>query len=79
VNGRVAARPRGRLVCSLLAMKTLAARAVRDADDLRFLLDHLDITTTAEVWAIKYSCTWGNTVQQYRRTLRALSALRDDR
>jgi hypothetical protein len=30
----------------------LAARAVRDGDDLRFLLGHLDITSSAEVWAI---------------------------
>jgi hypothetical protein len=33
-------------------MKVLAARAVRDGDDLRFLLGHLDITSSAEVWAI---------------------------
>jgi hypothetical protein len=36
----------------LLAMKVLAARAVRDSDDLRFLLDHLNLTTPAQVWAI---------------------------
>lgn len=36
----------------LLAMKVLAARAVRDTDDLRFLLHHLGITQRAEVWAI---------------------------
>lgn len=36
----------------LLAMKVLAARAVRDTDDIRFLLDHLGITGRAEVWAI---------------------------
>jgi hypothetical protein len=36
----------------LLAMKVLAARAVRDGDDIRFLLDHLGITRRAEVWAI---------------------------
>jgi hypothetical protein len=36
----------------LLAMKVLAARAIRDGDDLRFLLGHLNITSAAEVWAI---------------------------
>ncbi|MGV7570763.1 hypothetical protein PJL70_08130 [Mycobacterium kansasii] len=36
----------------LLAMKVLAARAVRDTDDIRFLLDYLGITGRAEVWAI---------------------------
>lgn len=36
----------------LLAMKVLAARAVRDGEDLYFLLDHLNITSAAEVWAI---------------------------
>ncbi|WP_308160182.1 hypothetical protein [Mycolicibacterium goodii] len=35
----------------LLAMKVLAARAVRDADDLRFLINHLNITTTEEILA----------------------------
>lgn len=34
----------------LLAMKTLAARATRDADDIAVLLDHLQISTAAEVW-----------------------------
>lgn len=33
-------------------MKVLAARAVRDGDDVQFLLGHLDITSRAEVWAI---------------------------
>lgn len=36
----------------LLAMKVRAARAVRDVDDIRFLLEHLKITSRAEVWAI---------------------------
>ncbi len=36
----------------LLAMKVLAARAVRDADDVRFLLDYLGIAAAAQVWAI---------------------------
>lgn len=36
----------------LLAMKVLAARAVRDVDDLRFLLAYLGITSEAGVWAI---------------------------
>lgn len=36
----------------LLAMKVLAARAIRDTDDIRILLKHLGITQRAEVWAI---------------------------
>lgn len=36
----------------LLAMKVLAARAVRDADDLRFLIKHLALTAADEIWAI---------------------------
>lgn len=36
----------------LLAMKTLAARASRDADDLEILIEHLHITRRAQVWAI---------------------------
>ena len=36
----------------LLAMKVLAARALRDGPDLRVLLGHLAITTPAEVWPI---------------------------
>jgi hypothetical protein len=36
----------------LLAMKVLAARPVRDADDIRFLLDYLNISAAAEVWAV---------------------------
>jgi hypothetical protein len=36
----------------LLAMKVLAARAVRDGDDVQFLLGHLNIKSRAEVWAI---------------------------
>lgn len=36
----------------LLAMKVLAARAVRDTDDLRFLINHLGITVADEVWVI---------------------------
>jgi len=36
----------------LLAMKTLAARATRDTDDLLFLIGHLSITRRAQVWAI---------------------------
>nr|WP_308010651.1 hypothetical protein [Mycobacterium avium] len=36
----------------LLAMKVLAARAVRDADDIRILVQHLGITTKAEIWVI---------------------------
>ena len=45
---RVAATPPQHL----LAMKVLAARVLRDGDDLRFLLRHLNITSEAEVWAI---------------------------
>ncbi|SKK33476.1 nucleotidyltransferase [Mycobacteroides abscessus] len=36
----------------LLAMKVLAARAVRDADDALILLKHLNIRTTDAVWQI---------------------------
>lgn len=36
----------------LLAMKVLAGRVTRDADEIRTLLGHLGITTAAEVWAI---------------------------
>lgn len=36
----------------LLAMKVLAARATRDADDLRFLLSHLRISDPEQVWAV---------------------------
>lgn len=36
----------------LLAMKVLAARPVRDSDDIQFLLGYLSIATAAEVWAI---------------------------
>lgn len=36
----------------LLAMKTLAVRAARDADDIAVLLDHLHITSADEVWLI---------------------------
>jgi hypothetical protein len=36
----------------LLAMKVLAARAVRDGEDLQVLLRHLGITSRAVVWAI---------------------------
>ncbi|HNM83523.1 MAG: hypothetical protein U0Q20_02330 [Mycobacterium sp.] len=36
----------------LLAMKVLAARAVRDSDDLKVLFDHVGITTPNEVWPI---------------------------
>lgn len=36
----------------LLAMKVLAARAVRDSDDMRVLFEHLGITTPNEVWPI---------------------------
>ncbi len=36
----------------LLAMKVLAARVVRDSDDLRVLFDHLGVTTPDDVWPI---------------------------
>lgn len=36
----------------LLAMKTLAARAARDTDDLQFLITNLAITRRDHVWAI---------------------------
>jgi hypothetical protein len=36
----------------LLAMKALAARAIRDVDDIRVLVTHLGISTSQEVWSI---------------------------
>lgn len=36
----------------LLAMKVLAARAVRDSDDIRILVHHLGITAAGEIWVI---------------------------
>lgn len=36
----------------LLAMKVLAARAVRDGDDLKILFSHLAITKRAQVWPV---------------------------
>jgi hypothetical protein len=36
----------------LLALKVLAARATRDANDVRFLLTHLDINKPEQVWTI---------------------------
>jgi hypothetical protein len=36
----------------LLAMKVLAARSVRDRDDIALLLDRLQLTTAAAVWEI---------------------------
>src|SRR5262249_45388093 len=36
----------------LLAMKALAARSVRDRDDIALLLDRLELTTAAAVWEI---------------------------
>lgn len=36
----------------LLAMKVIAARGVRDGEDIRLLLDRLRITTAAGVWGI---------------------------
>nr|WP_234812338.1 MULTISPECIES: nucleotidyltransferase [Mycolicibacter] len=53
----------------LLAMKTLAARAVRDAEDLRFLVGYLGITSAAEVWAIVERFFPGVDVPQRSRDL----------
>ena len=36
----------------LLAMKALAARALRDVDDIRVLLDHLGVSAIDDVWSI---------------------------
>ncbi|TXI64292.1 hypothetical protein [Mycolicibacterium mageritense] len=36
----------------LLAMKTHASRGTRDRGDIEILIDHLDLTTPDEVWAI---------------------------
>lgn len=53
----------------LLAMKALAARAVRDGDDLRFLIDHLAIRSAAQVWAIVERFFPGCDVPQRSRDL----------
>lgn len=53
----------------LLAMKVLAARAVRDADDLRFLLDYLGIAAAAQVWDIVERFFPGIEVPARSRTL----------
>ena len=53
----------------LLAMKALAARAVRDGEDLKFLLGHLNIASAAEVWAIVERYFPGTAIPQRSKEL----------
>ena len=53
----------------LLAMKVVAARGVRDGDDIRLLLDRLRITTAAGVWQIVARYFPGQTITDRSRLL----------
>lgn len=53
----------------LLAMKVIAARGVRDGDDIRLLLDRLRITTAAGVWQIVARYFPGQTITERSRLL----------
>ena len=53
----------------LLAMKVLAARSVRDRDDIALLLDRLHLTTPAAVWDIVARYFPGNTISDRSRLL----------
>ena len=53
----------------LLAMKVVAARGVRDGDDIRLLLDRLRITAAAGVWQIVARYFPGQTITDRSRLL----------
>ncbi len=53
----------------LLAMKVVAARGVRDGEDIRVLLDRLRITTAAGVWEIVARFFPGETITDRSRLL----------
>jgi hypothetical protein len=53
----------------LLAMKVLAARGVRDGEDIRLLLDRLRVTTAAGVWDIVARYFPGETITDRSRLL----------
>jgi hypothetical protein len=50
-------------------MKVIAARGVRDGDDIRLLLDRLRITTAAGVWQIVARYFPGQTITERSRLL----------
>jgi hypothetical protein len=53
----------------LLAMKVLAARGLRDGEDIRLLLDRLRVTTAAGVWDIVARYFPGETITDRSRLL----------
>ena len=53
----------------LLAMKVVAARGVRDGEDIRLLLDRLRITAAASVWEIVARYFPGHTITDRSRLL----------
>ena len=50
-------------------MKVVAARGVRDGEDIRLLLDRLRITTAASVWEIVARYFPGHTITDRSRLL----------